>query len=377
MTPLSFFYGMASKAYNMATGGGGANDITSAEVLLRTPRLNRSALYAANQLGWVRRLAGTLPSWALAHTPQVKLEAPDLADKLRRRSEELRAWSTLTQAAAEAELTGLGAVYLGTLTADQTQPLNPGERIGKLHALSRWQAVPVKTSIDLNVASPTAGLPLFWKVYPFATEPNKWLHVHVSRLVLVKTAPPTLDRDNLNDAIGDGLDPIAYPLAERIYGELMNLEIAGRECRRLRQLIGSKVLKVPSSLEEIAMLKNGNDAASGLIQGVNRLLSSMALGVIPADASIDLLGPPLAGIGDLDRRDTLALCLALGWPEEIVSGKIVGGLGDNSQGLRISFGGQVTSYARAQLTDPVEALLDALLADAGAPGADFSFEALQ
>ena len=141
---LSMVAGWGARAFNLISGAGGVGDVGGADVATIRPRIPQLALEAIGQWGAVQTLCATRPIWALGQTPQLGITDPDLADKVRRRSEEIGVYPALVRAATFAESTGLGAVLLAERGASRHDlPLPPTARIGAVHPLSRWQMRPM------------------------------------------------------------------------------------------------------------------------------------------------------------------------------------------------------------------------------------------
>lgn len=368
--------GWGSRAYNLISGAGGTGDIGGADVATIRPRIPQLALEAIGQWGAVQTLCATRPMWALGQTPQLGIQDPDLADKVRRRSEEIGVYPALVRAATFAESTGLGAVLLAERGASRHDlPLPPTARIGAVHPLSRWQMKPVPNTRIANLDDPWAGWPELWEVYPYTGDYRAAVGfiVHISRLVIVRSEPFPWSRSMSSSSSGDGLDAFCYSLPERIFPELMREEVAQRELSRLLQRHGFTLVSWDAgywdTIASSDAAKANHDANA---EELARQRSAFNLGQLPKGATLETVSPPIAGVAELDAAIVRAKIRALGWPAAIAAPEHVGGLGDGANLLRLQWGPVVTAYQRSLLARPMEQIAAVLCGDSGRPGADFS-----
>lgn len=371
---LTLLSGGLSRVFNLVSGAGGEADIGGADIVQIRPRIPQSAIEAIGQWGAVQTLCGIRPLWALAQTPKLGVVDPDLADKVRRRSEELGIIPALARAATYAESTGLGALLLAERGATRlADPLPSTARIGAVHPLSRWQIKPVPNQWISNVDDPWCGWPEFWQVYPYTGRYDAGHIVHISRLAIVRSEPFPWSRSSQSSSSGDGLDAFCYALPERIFPELMREEVSQRELSRLLQRHGFTVLKLGDDRWEVMLTSDeGSANYSAAAAWLAKARSAFGLGVLPQGSSLEIVSPPLAGAADLDKAIANAKIRALGWPAAIVAPEHVGGLGDGANLLRIQWGPLVAAYQTAILARPLEQLAAVLCGDSGRPGADFS-----
>lgn len=368
--------GWGSRAYNLISGAGGTGDVGGADVATIRPRIPQLALEAIGQWGAVQTLCATRPMWALGQTPQLGITDPDLADKVRRRSEEIGVYPALVRAATFAESTGLGAVLLAERGASRHDlPLPPTARIGAVHPLSRWQVKPVPNTRIANLDDPWAGWPELWEVYPYTGDYRAEVGyvVHISRLVIVRSEPFPWSRSMSSSSSGDGLDAFCYSLPERIFPELMREEVAQRELSRLLQRHGFTLVSWDAgywdTIASSDAAKANHDANA---EELARQRSAFNLGQLPKGATLETVSPPIAGVAELDAAIVRAKIRALGWPAAIAAPEHVGGLGDGANILRITWGPVVKAYQSALLARPMEQIAAVLCGDSGRPGADFS-----
>jgi len=368
--------GWGSRAYNLISGAGGTGDVGGADVATIRPRIPQLALEAIGQWGAVQTLCATRPMWALGQTPQLGIDDPDLADKVRRRSEEIGVYPALVRAATFAESTGLGAVLLAERGASRHDlPLPPTARIGAVHPLSRWQVKPVPNTRIANLDDPWAGWPELWEVYPYTGDYRAEVGyvVHISRLVIVRSEPFPWSRSMSSSSSGDGLDAFCYSLPERIFPELMREEVAQRELSRLLQRHGFTLVSWDAgywdTIASSDAAKANHDANA---EELARQRSAFNLGQLPKGATLETVSPPIAGVAELDAAIVRAKIRALGWPAAIAAPEHVGGLGDGANILRITWGPVVKAYQSALLARPMEQIAAVLCGDSGRPGADFS-----